>query len=78
MNIDKYIKLATERGPDMTKAQTYSGSGGYTPPAAGSCLFRLAGYVEIGKHKESYQGIEKIVDNFNSIELWNLFGFLIF
>lgn len=50
---------AAQEGADQTKA--VSGGGDYAPPAAGPCRLRFIGYVEMGKHKSSYLGVEKVV-----------------
>lgn len=46
---------AVAEGADQTKA--VAGGGDYEPPAAGPCLVRFIGYVEIGKQKTSYKGV---------------------
>ena len=42
------IEQAAKQGPNMTQAQT--GGGSYEPPAEGTCIATLVGYIEIGKH----------------------------
>ena len=62
MDYSKYINQATKIN-DMTKTQSRGSSmQEYKAPPAGACMLRLVGYVEVGKHKESFQGQEKIVD----------------
>lgn len=46
---------AAAEGADQTKAQV--GGGDYEAPAAGPCLVRFIGYVEIGKQKTSFKGV---------------------
>lgn len=45
---------AVSEGADQTKA--VSGGGDFEPAAAGPCLLRFVGYVEIGKQKGTFQG----------------------
>lgn len=45
---------AASEGADQTKA--VSGGGDFEPAAAGPCLLRFVGYVEIGKQKGTFQG----------------------
>jgi hypothetical protein len=62
MDYSKYISKASQIN-DMTKTPTRGSSmGEYKAPPAGACMLRFVGYVEVGKHKDSYQGQEKIVD----------------
>lgn len=63
MDFNKIAALAEQavsNGVDMTKAA--AGGGDYTPPAAGPVRLRLVGYVEVGKHKTTFKGQEKVVD----------------
>ena len=46
---------AVAEGADQTKSVT--GGGDYEAPAAGPCLVRFIGYIEIGKQKTSYKGV---------------------
>lgn len=52
--------LAFEALPDFTKEQQTKKE--YKVPPAGIALARLVGYVELGKHEESYMGQDKVVD----------------
>ena len=59
MDLNKYIsKAASEQ--DMTKIQVRDAQSTYTPPPPGVAMLRLVGYIECGKHKDSYQGQETI------------------
>ena len=49
---------AAAEGADQTKAQV--GGGDYEAPAAGPCLVRFIGYVEIGKQKTSFKGVSGV------------------
>lgn len=62
MSFDLKKKLAeiAKKGPNQQEAQ--KGGGDYTPPPEGACFLRLVGYVEIGKHRSTWQGNVKIKD----------------
>jgi hypothetical protein len=45
---------AVAEGADQTKSVA---GGDYEAPAAGPCLLRFIGYIEIGKQKTSYKGV---------------------
>lgn len=47
-DIKAAIEQAAKQGPNMTQAQ--AGGGSYEPPAEGTCLATLVGYIELGKH----------------------------
>lgn len=48
-DIQAAIEQAAKQGPNMTQAQA-GGGAGYEPPAEGTCLATLVGYIELGKH----------------------------
>jgi len=62
MAFDLKKKLAeiAKKGTNQQEAQ--KGGGDYTPPPEGACFLRLVGYVEIGKHRSTWQGNVKIKD----------------
>jgi len=59
IDIKKLQEKARQTGKDFTK--TVEGSSNYQPPPAGLCNLRFVGYFEIGEHKRSYKGQDKIV-----------------
>jgi len=60
INLDKIKAKAEAQSRDMTQAQ--AGGVVYEAPAAGPCRVRFVGYIELGKHKRSFQGKEKITE----------------
>ncbi len=43
---------------DQLQNQTISSGGDYTPPAAGLAKLRFVGYIEVGKHRKVFKGVE--------------------
>lgn len=58
-DIQAAIAAAAATGPDMNEAKK-GGGDGYTPPAAGLARLRFVGYIELGQHKDEYQGQPRI------------------
>lgn len=60
-DLKKAVAGIAKNAPNMQEAQK-GGGGDYTPPAAGACLLRFIGYIEVGKQKSVYKGETKIKD----------------
>lgn len=58
-NIAEKIAEAVQEGADQTVAKA---GGGAELPAEGPCSLRLVGYIELGKHKKTFQGKPKTVE----------------
>lgn len=67
MAFDLKKKLAeiAKKGTNQQEAQ--KGGGDYTPPPEGACFLRLVGYVEIGKHRSTWQNNVKIKDKVHMV-----------
>lgn len=62
MTID-FKKLAAEAAAKVNMQEAQKGGGGdYQPPAAGIARARLVAYIELGKHRDEYQGQVKVKD----------------
>lgn len=59
-NLAAVIDKAVAEGADQSVAK--QGGGEVSIPAAGPCNLRLVAYIELGKHKKSFQGKEKTVE----------------
>lgn len=59
-DLKKKLADIAKRGTNQQEAQ--KGGGDYAPPPEGVCFLRLVGYVEIGKHRSTWQGNVKIKD----------------
>lgn len=54
-NLDAIIEQAANESEDMSEAS--KGGGGATPPAAGTCIATLVGYIELGRRiKKGFKG----------------------
>lgn len=54
-DLDAIIEQAAEESVDLSEAS--KGGGGATPPAAGTCIATLIGYIELGRRvKKGYKG----------------------
>lgn len=54
-NLNAIVEQAAAESVDLTEAS--KGGGGATPPAAGTCIATLVGYIELGRRvKKGYKG----------------------
>lgn len=54
-NLNAIVEQAASESVDLTEAS--KGGGGATPPAAGTCIATLVGYIELGRRvKKGYKG----------------------
>jgi hypothetical protein len=57
LDLSKLQGTLEQQAPDLTKPT--QGGGDFAPPAAGACRLRFVGYVEIGNHESTFQGVKK-------------------